>query len=191
MIKKLAILLMFTLISTQAFAIQDNIILGKEDAPVEVKVYYSITCSACSNLHKKIIPQIEKDYVIKDKVKVEYAPYPLDETSLVIEVFLACMPDRDDHQKALDTFLSSQKSWVVSNNISLEIHDILSDYMTIEEMAKCERDEESYKVLYEKLSKYKNKKIVKSTPTIFINGKPTESLQYSVIKDKIETELNK
>lgn len=189
MIKKLTILLAIILISAPSFAVNKNIVSGNKNAPVELKLYYSITCPACGIFQTKTIPQIERDFVKTGKVKIEYMPYPLDEVSLAVETFLACMPDKNNHEKALNKFLSTQNEWLRGEDVVYGIKEILSPYMTENAISKCEKNEESYRKLYEKLAKYKQKRIVRATPTLFINGKPAGSLSYKVIKEKINKEL--
>ena len=45
---------------SQSEEISQPIFIGKENAPVEIKVYSSLTCPHCANFHMNVIPEIKK-----------------------------------------------------------------------------------------------------------------------------------
>lgn len=191
MIKKLIILIILTLISRPTFAVQENVIIGSKSAPVEIKVYYSATCAACGTIHNEVLSKIQNEYVNNDQANIKYMPYPLDTPSILTETYLACIPSADKHKQALNDILSNQSKWMFEGDIIEAIKNIMLKYTSEDILTKCETDEDSYKQLSNKIISYKQKKIVKRTPTIFINGSPVKIPSYVHIKNKIDRELNK
>jgi protein-disulfide isomerase len=191
MIKKLAILILITMISSPASATLKNVTEGEDSALVELKVYYSITCSACGSAHISTIEQIKKDYVKDGKVKIEYLPYPLDYMSLGTELFLSCIDSEESHKKALNELMSTHDKWLTSDNPAQGINSIIDKYLTPEQSASCESNVNNFQKLFDKIDVYKKKQIVKGTPAMFVNGKIVKRLSYQHIKYMIDEELKK
>ena len=60
--------------------IQKNLVsIGKDDAPVEIKIYSSLTCPHCADFHINVLPKIKSKYVEAGKVKLILIDFPLDE----------------------------------------------------------------------------------------------------------------
>ena len=54
------------------------IIDGNVDAKVKIVVYESLTCGFCASFHKKIYPELKKEFIDKGFVSIEYKNFPLD-----------------------------------------------------------------------------------------------------------------
>ena len=39
---------------------EQNIVLGKDSAPIKIKIFSSLTCPHCANFHINVIPKIKK-----------------------------------------------------------------------------------------------------------------------------------
>lgn len=53
-----------------------ELIIGSDDAPVEIIEYYSYVCSYCKSFEDDIKPQIMESYIIKGKAKFILRPFP-------------------------------------------------------------------------------------------------------------------
>ncbi|MEC7667587.1 MAG: thioredoxin domain-containing protein, partial [Pseudomonadota bacterium] len=49
-----------------------EMVLGAEDAPVEIIEYASYTCPHCANFHTDVFDEIKKNYIETGKVKFVY-----------------------------------------------------------------------------------------------------------------------
>jgi len=191
MTKKILIILFISLFSFSASAVNYNVKEGSANAPVKLKLFYSMTCSACSRFHKGALENIKEEYVNKGKVSIEYAPYPLDYISFAIEAYLACVPSESAHKELIGNILDNQDEWINKENKDAWIKNKLSFYMDKKSISSCQTNKESASSLADRISVYKDKRIVYQTPSLFINGKRATSLAYKSIKEDIDNELNK
>ena len=52
--------------------------LGKDDAPVTVIEYASMTCPHCAHFHETTYPELKKRYIDTGKVRFIFREFPLD-----------------------------------------------------------------------------------------------------------------
>ena len=142
---------------------------------VEVKVFSSLTCPHCADLHGKIYEKLRKEYISVGKVKFEHISFPLDLAALNAEKILQCNNNSQTNFKFLTEIYKKQNKWAVGTDIKKINNSIkaigkkfaLSDDV----MNKCLVDESlEEKILNERIEAQKNYK-VSSTPTIYLNEK--------------------
>ena len=92
------------------------IILGPNEAPVKIKIFSSLTCSHCANFHIKIVPEIKKDYVDKNKVQLIFIDFPLDQAAFNASKLLHCL-DKKNQFTYLDNIYKNQNKWTSGSNI--------------------------------------------------------------------------
>jgi len=145
---------------------------------VEVKVFSSLTCPHCADLHGKIYEKLRKEYISVGKVKFEHISFPLDLAALNAEKILQCNNNSQTNFKFLTEIYKKQNKWAVGTDIKKINNSIkaigkkfaLSDDV----MNKCLVDESlEEKILNERIEAKKNYK-VSSTPTIYLNEKKYE-----------------
>ena len=166
------------------------IALGSNEAPVKIKIFSSLTCPHCANFHIKIVPEIKKDYVDKNKVQLIFIDFPLDQAAFNASKLLHCL-DKKNQFTYFDNIYKNQNRWTSGSNIK-EINNNLKNMVknlgiSNEKFDKCLDDEEiSDKILINRI--YGQKKYsINATPTIIINEKKFEgSFNYKSIKEKIE-----
>ena len=56
--------------------------LGREDAPIQVIEFFSMTCSHCASFHKNTFPQIKTQLIDQGVVRFEMRAFPLDGLAL-------------------------------------------------------------------------------------------------------------
>ena len=66
--------------------------LGKDNAPVKVDEYSSLTCTHCAHFYLHILPELEKRYVDTGKVRFVMHDFPLNAMSLKAAAVAQCMP---------------------------------------------------------------------------------------------------
>ncbi|MCV6599173.1 MAG: DsbA family protein [Alphaproteobacteria bacterium] len=190
MIKKIILTLALIILCKNSFAINNNIMIGEKNAPVKIKVYYSMACYPCKKFHTEIAPQIERDFIVDNKASLEYVPYPLDYASIGVEAILSCIPDARDHYNAMSAMFEHQEDWTYADDRFNTISEVLSPYISRERIYECQKDKKSFVEFLKRIDEYKQKKVVRGTPTIYINGKPFKgSLIYKDIKSQINSAL--
>jgi len=151
--------------------------IGNDDAPVEIKIYSSLTCPHCANFHINVVQKIKDKYVKNGNVKIFFMDFPLDIAALNAAKILHCI-EKDKQMRILDLIYKNQKEWVVESDIK-EINNRLKKITTTsginsDKIDNCLIDETiENKVLNARINGQK-KYSISSTPTIIINEEKLE-----------------
>ena len=175
------------------YSIADNgeLLLGKKDSKVTVKVFSSLTCPHCANFHKKIFKKLEKEYF--NSVRFEHHGFPLDMAALNAEKVLGCFESKQKKINFLNELYEKQDSWASGsdiNSINTNLIKIGNKHGLNNDMIKkCLEDAKiEDKILNARIMAQKEYSI-ESTPTIFINDKEyTGKHNYEEFRKIIEIE---
>ncbi|MBI1238933.1 MAG: thioredoxin domain-containing protein [Alphaproteobacteria bacterium] len=88
----------------------DDMILGKDDAPITMIEYASMTCGHCSRFHQTVFPSIKKNYIEAGLVKFVFREYPLDDVAMAGSVVARCLP-RDQYFRFVGLLFENQSTW--------------------------------------------------------------------------------
>ena len=161
---------------------------GKENAKITIIAYESLTCSHCADFHKKIYPQLKKDFVDRGLVKIEFRHFPLDAAAFNASKIAQC--NEQQSLEILESLYTNQKDWIRGKTVA-ELNDNLKKFINDKgykiDFEKCINDKEIEDfVLNDRIEGAKNFK-VNSTPTIIINNKKFDkSLNYKNLKKTLE-----
>ena len=183
------LIILSSLILNNSYAKENSFFIGKSDAPVNIKVFSSFTCPHCANFHMKIIPKIEKKFVITGKVKITFIDFPLDQAAFNASKLLNCI-NKKNKMEFMNTIYKNQEQWTsgsdldaINNNLKQILKDLNLDSVKFNE---CLKDETiSDKILVERIDAQKTYS-VSSTPTIVINDKKIDNPNFDNIKNTIE-----
>ena len=192
LIKILFIYLSFLLSSyASELNTQNNLVsIGKDDAPVEIKIYSSLTCPHCADFHTNVLPKIKSKYVETGKVKLILIDFPLDELAFNASKLLHCV-DTKDQISYLDTIYETQSEWTSGTSIS-EINDNLRNIVqnfgvNQEKFDKCLNNQKVEDKILEGRIDGQKRYSIESTPTIVINDKKLNTeASFKNIEKKIE-----
>ena len=165
-----------------------RIVSGKENAKITIIAYESLTCSHCADFHKKIYPQLKKDFVDPGLVKIEFRHFPLDAAAFNASKIAQC--NEQQSLEILESLYTNQKDWVRGKTVA-ELNDNLKKFINNKgykiDFEKCINNKEIEDfVLNDRIEGAKNFK-VNSTPTIIINNKKFDkSLNYKNLKKTLE-----
>lgn len=189
------ILFIYFILCFQSFAddikTKNNlIVLGKDNAPVKIKIFSSHTCPHCANFHMKIVSQLKKDYVDSDKVQLIFIDFPLDEAALNASKILYCV-DAEKQIKFLDSIYEKQSSWAAGSSIeeiNKNLEQIAKNFnIKSEKFKKCLNNKHNEDSILESRIENHRKYTINATPTIVINEKKFEgSLNFKNLKKKID-----
>ncbi len=161
---------------------------GKENAKITIIAYESLTCSHCADFHKKIYPQLKKDFVDPGLVKIEFRHFPLDAAAFNASKIAQC--NEQQSLEILESLYTNQKDWIRGKTVA-ELNDNLKKFINNKgykiDFEKCINNKEIEDfVLNDRIEGAKNFK-VNSTPTIIINNKKFDkSLNYKNLKKTLE-----
>jgi protein-disulfide isomerase len=166
------------------------IVLGKDNAPVKVKIFSSHTCPHCANFHTKIVPLLEKKYISSGKVQLIFIDFPLDEAALNASKILHCL-DAKKQIKFLDYIYEKQSSWTSGSDIkeiNKNLEQIVKTFdITSEKFELCLNDKNNEDFILKSRIENQQKYSISATPTIVINEKKFKgSLSFENLEKKID-----
>ena len=166
------------------------VVLGKDEAPIKIKIFSSLTCPHCANFHVNVLPKIKKKYVDPGKVQLIFIDFPLDQMAFDASKLLHCL-ERKKQITFLDKIYENQNKWTSGLNIN-EINNNLKEIVDVlginsSQFDKCiNNDVIANKIINARIDGQR-KYSIDSTPTIIINEKKLEgSASFKNIKKKIE-----
>jgi len=86
-------------------------ILGKNDAPVQVVEYYSMTCGHCAAFHNNVFPTVKSKLIDTGIVRFEKRPFPLDGLALRAHAMVRSV-SRTKYFPLVKMLLAQQPIWV-------------------------------------------------------------------------------
>ena len=152
---------------------------GKDDAPVTMIEYASLSCGHCAHFQKEILPELREKYVATGKVKLIYRDYPTDGVALKAAAVARCMPESSYHAY-LNVLFENQKNWVLEEDPVKQ----LSQYARLgglspAEAEACAKSDKLMDAIADERLKADQMYGVTATPTFVLNNG----------KDKIEGAL--
>ncbi len=148
-----------------------DMVMGKEDAPVTIVEYASMTCPHCKNFHEGALKKIKETYVKEGKVKVIFREFPLDNLAAAASMLARCAP-KENYYPMLDVLFAQQQQWSHSDDPVKELLRIARLGGFSEESFKaCLTNQEVLNGITAVRSRASKEFKVNATPTLFINGK--------------------
>jgi protein-disulfide isomerase len=144
--------------------------LGKDDAPVTIVEYASMTCPHCAHFDIVTLPELKKKYIDTGKVRLILREFPFDPRAEAGFMLARC--SKDKYFAMVDVLFHQQESWARANDAKAALLQIskLAGF-TQESFEACLTDQK----LLDQIRAVKNRGEkdfgVDATPTFFINGK--------------------
>ena len=147
-----------------------DIAMGKDDAPVTIIEYASMTCPHCAQFSNVVFPQLKKKYIDTGKVRFIMREFPLDQLAAAAFMLARCA-GKDRYYPMIETLFATQRDWVV--RAPLEPLKKIAKQAGISEQGfeDCLKDQKILDGIEQVRSRASKDFKVESTPTFFINGK--------------------
>tara|TARA_Y100000590_G_scaffold261557_1_gene293618 strand:+ start:235 stop:849 length:615 start_codon:yes stop_codon:yes gene_type:complete len=186
------ILLVYFLLLTKSFAIENGqlkgIIVGNENAKIEILVYESLTCPHCATFHNEVYPNLKKNFIDEGIVKIEFKSFPLDIAALNASKIAHCK--NDGKPDILHFLFYNQNEWLKGetfDQINLNLKEIIKKENFGIDFTKCIDDKKIEDYILEDRIESERKFEINSTPTLIINNKKFDKpLTYKNLKKAIE-----
>lgn len=153
-------------------------ILGKRNAPITIYEFSSFGCAHCADFHLDTLPQLQKEFIDTGKVKVIFAPFPLDRKSMQAAMIARCIP-ADNYYNYLKTVFKNQREW----GLSSRGEQILADYaahngISKETALKCIKDNKAAEDILDIRHQGIDKLKIQGTPSFLIMTKNKKEMLY-------------
>tara|TARA_Y100000590_G_C15599586_1_gene969476 strand:+ start:529 stop:1110 length:582 start_codon:yes stop_codon:yes gene_type:complete len=182
------IFILFAIINANAETKIKPIYEGNVDAKIHIIVYESLTCSHCADFHKNVYPNLKKDFIDKNLIKIEFRNFPLDMAALNASKIAHCK--NDGKSEILHFLFEHQNKWVKGTTIQ-EVNNHLERFINnqnfVLDFNKCINNESIENHILEDRIEGVKKFNINATPTIIINNKKFEKpLNYKNLKKTLE-----
>lgn len=149
-----------------------DLALGKEDAPVTIIEYASLTCPHCATFHALALPKLKQDYIDTGKVRLIFRDFPLDGLAARAAMLARCSgPDR--YYGFLDVLFRQQKGWATSPKPLDSLAQIARlGGIGADAFNACMANKQVEDYVLKSRLQGQSEFNVTGTPTFVINGKP-------------------
>ena len=171
--KKISIILVLFLCTiTYSYSEIKRISEGSKNAKVKIIVYESLTCSHCANFHKKVYPNLKREFIDTGKVFIEYRSFPLNLAALNAAKIAHC--NNNGKTKLLHFLFENYDNWVIGSTVN-ELNENLKKLINSNNLnidfENCLNNKEVENFVLEDRIEGVKKFEINATPTIIINDK--------------------
>ncbi|PWW01904.1 protein-disulfide isomerase [Hoeflea marina] len=145
--------------------------IGKEDAPVTIVEYMSMTCPHCARFHEGTFHALVDKYVDTGKVRFILREFPFDPRAAAAIMLARCAPE-SQYFPMVDVLFKQQQTWATAEDARTALLQIarLAGF-TQESFEACLTNQKLLDDVNAVRTKGAEQFGVNSTPTFLINGK--------------------
>jgi protein-disulfide isomerase len=158
--------------------------LGREDAPVTVIEYASMTCGHCANFHKTVYPHLKSTYIDTGKVRLILREFPLDPLAAAVFMLARCAPE-DKYFDMVSLFFEQQTAWTRTDQPVDALFNLSKQVgFTQESFRQCLTNQGLLDGVNAVKDRGAEQFKVNATPTFFVNGQRVKDFQSIEAVDK-------
>ncbi len=145
-------------------------VMGKQDAPITIIEYSSLTCPHCAVFHKKTLPEIRTNWIDTGKAKLILRDFPLDPLAQAAAMIAHCSGDR--YFAFINAFFESQEQWARAPSPLAAMKTIAKlGGMSEDQVDKCLDDRTLLNEINARKDDGQARYNIDSTPSFIIGGK--------------------
>ena len=144
--------------------------MGKDDAPVTIVEYASMTCPHCAHFNETTFPELKSKYIDTGKVRYILREFPFDPRAEAGFMLARCAGD--NYFPMVDVLFKQQGTWAVAENAKDALFQLskLAGF-TQQSFNACLTDQKLLDQVRAVQKRGAEEFKIDSTPTFFINGK--------------------
>jgi protein-disulfide isomerase len=144
--------------------------LGRENAPVTIVQYASMTCPYCRKFQAEVFPVLKREYIDTGKVRYILREFPIGFQSGAATLALRCAPP-EKYFALYDKLMAQQGSWVSQEVRTEPIFKVAAQVgMTRAQFDACRQNQGMIAALNSIKERGRTLGVI-GTPNFFINGK--------------------
>jgi protein-disulfide isomerase len=153
-----------------------DIVIGKEDAPITLTEYASMSCSHCKAFYDDVFTKLKPAYIDSGKVKLVFRHFPLNINALRGAQILNCgVQDPEKQHVFLGAMFKSQEEWAYKEkeeDLLKKLEDIAKiGGIDSSKFASCLKNKETEDGLLRQQLQTQKTLGVNGTPALFIQDK--------------------
>ena len=94
-------------------ALETDMAVGSDDAPITIIEYASMTCGHCATFHTETYPKLKEKYIETGKVRYILREFPLDQFAAAAFVTAHCIGE-GKYYAAIDLLFEEQETWITA-----------------------------------------------------------------------------
>lgn len=147
-----------------------DIVIGKENAPITIIDYSSLSCPHCAHFHSNVLPQLKKEYIDTGKAKLVFRHFPLNAPALRAAQLVDCVAP-NQREAFLKVLFDVQAQWAFNEGFLDQLKQIAAvGGMDSAEFNSCIADKSGEAAVVETRRRGAEEAQVNATPTFYING---------------------
>ncbi len=160
-------------------------VMGKEDAPITIFAFESLTCPHCATFHRETLGQLKKEYIDTGKAKLIYIDFPLDSRATAASMLARCT-GKDRFFGMIEILFQNQRKWAGSRDFQAAMLQMSRiGGLTENEFDACMKNEALYNGIRKAQEEAQKTHSISSTPTFVVNGTKIVGAQSFAEFDKI------
>lgn len=169
-----------------------DMVMGAEDAPVEMIEYASFTCPHCARFHEDVWPQLKTDYVETGKVRFIYREVYFDRFGLWASMIARCSGEGRFFPFA-DLIYKEQRTWGASGDPAVVIDELRklakTAGMNDDTLDACMADADQAQALVGWYQANAERDGISSTPSFLIDGESYANMSYADLKAILDEKI--
>jgi protein-disulfide isomerase len=170
-----------------------EMILGSDDAKIEIVEYASYTCPHCATFHTEIYPRLKNDYIETGKVRFIYREVYFDKFGLWASMIARCAgPEK--FFGLTELIYKSQQKWARAGDDAAIVTELskvakvagLND----QKIQNCLEDTDKLRALVEWFKNNASNDDIKSTPSFIIDGEKFSNMGYDDFSSIIDSKIS-
>jgi protein-disulfide isomerase len=152
--------------------VEEDFIIGDENAPITIIEYASLSCSHCADFHINTLPELINEFVDTGIARIVFRDFPFNYPALLGSLVLNCVPE-DIRYEYSNALYHLQSKWVLRENAKTtqELYKIMqSGGMTKERFNECIDNVDLENEILQGLMAAQSEFNIKSTPSFLVNG---------------------
>jgi len=169
-----------------------EMVLGAEDAPIEMIEYASFTCPHCATFHLGVMKKIHSEYVETGKVRFIYRDVFFDRFGLWASMVARC-GGADKFFGVSELIYTQQSEWLAGGDPATIVANLRKigkvAGLTDEGLDACLSDGDNAKALVAWYQQNAEKHEINSTPSFVIDGEKYSNMSFESFKEILDAKL--
>jgi protein-disulfide isomerase len=181
--------------TSSQFDIENQPVLGAEDAPVTVVEFGDYRCPFCKQFETNVVPRLKTNYIETGKVKLVFINFPfLGPGSTEAAIASECVLEQNEtafwsfHHALYRNQGDESEQWVTTD-LLLNIAKENTEGVDVQRLKQCIRGRETQSAVAADRSTAQANG-VDSTPTVFVNDQQVQNRDYNGLTAIIDRELD-
>ena len=143
---------------------------GDKDAPLQVYVFSSLTCTHCAVLYTRTLPVWREKYVKTGKIRLIHKDFPLESRAMAASLLTRCA-DKEHYEGFVTALFENQSKWMMSHDFQQALEPYaLNAGLSKEQMKKCALNKAAFQKLQEMRIETMKTYGLRGTPMIVVKS---------------------